>query len=310
MNTIPSQSLMAGPSPGQNTLPDTQFSSYVRKQSVSAYESLDAGLTIKTKEGDLVTLTSNSYVQFNASMYDSKGVLQTGSGTAMVTHNHREITLTSGESFSFSVKGDLSEEELGDIEAIVKGIDEIISEMAKGDMDDAVAKALSMGGYDSVSMYSADITYQRSYAMRSETQADTMARLPGTEIPGEAVTPSVPEAEIPILPTEEPAITSSIKTFLENYRPHRKRNNTIKNIDNFIERMAKKIEKVEEKLMGKIQEPIDKLFRHHLENDDVKKNKGKKISTYNAIDNTRKQVDKLIDQMVGKIFKNRFSAFF
>ncbi len=56
MSTIVNQPLAAG----QNALSDAQFSSYVRKQSFHAYESLDAGLTIKTKEGDIVTLTSNS----------------------------------------------------------------------------------------------------------------------------------------------------------------------------------------------------------------------------------------------------------
>ena len=305
MNSISSQPLMTGPAHRQNTLPDSQFASYVRKQSVSAYESLDAGLTIKTKEGDLVTLTSNSYTRFNAAMYDSKGVLQTASGRAMVTQNHREITLTSGESFSFSVVGDLSEEELWDIEAIVKGIDGIISEMVKGDMDDAVAKALSMGGYDSVSMYTADITYQRSYAMRSETQAEMITPLPDTEIQAESVK-AVPEAKLPMLSKEENSIFSELRPFPENHRPRRKRNNTIKNIDQFVERIAKKLEKLENKLLDKVQEPINKLFNYYLENDGVKKNKGKKRSTYNLIDNTKKQVDKLIDQMVGKIFKDSF----
>ncbi|MCK5350629.1 MAG: hypothetical protein KAJ25_14625, partial [Desulfobacula sp.] len=128
MSTIPNLPLTAGLLPRQNTLPDARFSSYIQKQSLSAYESLDAGLTIQTKEGDLVTLTSNTYSEFDAFMYDSKGVLQTETGKAVVTQNIREITLTSGESFSFSVVGDLSEEELGDIEAIVKGIDQVIAQ--------------------------------------------------------------------------------------------------------------------------------------------------------------------------------------
>ncbi|MCD4720295.1 MAG: hypothetical protein K8S13_10630 [Desulfobacula sp.] len=293
MSSIPNQSLMAGLSPRQNTLPDAQFLSYIRKQSFSAYESLDAGLTIKTKEGDLVTLTSHSYAEVDAFMYDSKGVLQTDSGKAVVTQNIREITLTSGESFTFSVVGDLSEEELGDIEAIVKGIDEIISQMAAGDMNGAVAKAISMGGYDSVSMYAADITYQRSYAMASETRAETVKTVPETEV----------------LPKEESnAIPSVTEPFPENHKPRRKSKNTINNIDKFVDKMTKNLEKFEEKLVDKAQKPIDKLFRHHLE--DAKKSKGEEMSTYNAIDNARKQIEKLIDQMTGKIFKDNFSAFF
>ncbi len=163
--------------PRQNALQDAQFSNTVKKQSLSAYESLDAGLTIKTKEGDLVTLTSNTHAGLDAFMYNGKGIVETGSGSAVVTQNQREITLTSGESFSFSVVGDLSEQELTDIESIVKGIDEVIAEMAEGDMDDALDKALSMGGYDTVSMYSADITYQRSYSTHNINRfVEQMAR--------------------------------------------------------------------------------------------------------------------------------------
>jgi putative lipoic acid-binding regulatory protein len=239
MSSISNQSSMAGLSPRQSTIPDAQFSNYVRKQSFSAYESLDAGLSIKTKEGDLITLTSSSYAEVDAFMYDSKGVLQTDSGKVMVSQNIREITLRSGESFTFSVVGDLNEEELEDIEAIVKGIDEVISQMAVGDMEGAVAKAVSMGGYDSVSMYAADITYQRSYAMTSEVQAETVKTLP----------------EAGIMPEDN--------TLPGNYRSHQKRNNSLYNIDKFIEKMMKNMEKFEEKLIDKAQTPIDKLFRHH-----------------------------------------------
>jgi predicted lactoylglutathione lyase len=142
---------------------------------------MDAGLTLKTKEGDLVTLTSHSYFGVDAFMYDSNGVLQTDSRTVAVTQHQRDITLTSGSRFAFSVVGGLSEQELGDIDAIVRDMDEIISEMARGDMDGALDKALSMGGYDTVSTYAADMTYQTSYQMTSETLVETVTTLPDTE---------------------------------------------------------------------------------------------------------------------------------
>lgn len=253
MSSIQSQAASAGVSPRQNALSDSQFSSYVKKQSLSAYESLDAGLTIKTKEGDLVTLTSSSYSKLDAFLYNSKGVLQTDAGKVTATQNQREITLTSGDSFTFSVEGDLSEQELGDIEAIVKGIDEVISQMAGGNMDDAVAKALSMGGYDTVSMYAADITYQKSYQMTSEVQAETM-----------------------------------------------------KNVDNYVEKMAERLAAHDDKLVGKAQKPVDTLFRHHLRN--MRENNGEEKSIYNAIENARKQMEKMFEKMTENRFKNQFSA--
>ncbi len=254
MSSVHSQLLAAGASPYQSTLSDSQFSSYVKRQSISAYESLDAGLTIKTREGDLVTLSSNTYSKLDAFLYNSKGVLQTDAGKVMMTQNQREITLASGESFSFSVQGDLSGEELKDVEAIVKGIDKIISEMTQGDMEDAVGAALSMGGYDSIAAYSADISYETSYSITSETKTKTSVN------PG-----------------------------------------------NFIEKMSKMIENLDEKIVDKAQKPIDKLFRHHLGNPD--ENRGEERSLYSAIENAGKKIDKMIENITGKIFKDQLSAF-
>ncbi|MCP4720320.1 MAG: hypothetical protein GY860_12750, partial [Desulfobacteraceae bacterium] len=111
MNSISDNS-----SPGllqdRGNLQNAQFSSHSRKQTVNAYESLDTGLTIQTREGDIVTLSSNSFSEFNASEYNSKGEIRTDSGNALITQHTREITLTTGEQFSFSVQGDLNEQEL------------------------------------------------------------------------------------------------------------------------------------------------------------------------------------------------------
>ncbi len=297
MSSISNQALLAGVAPRQNYLSDTQFSSYIRKQSISAYENLDAGLTIQTKEGDLVTLTSNTYAQLDAHMYDSRGVLQAESGSAMVTQNIREITLTSGERFSFSVIGDLNEVELADIEAIVKGIDKIISEMVQGDMDDAVDKALSMGGYDTVSMYAADISYEKSYQMTSQTRTQTMG--------------SIPDPKSEMLPKEESPAAPVNRFFPENYTPGKQKESAIKNINKFIEKMTEQLAKHEEKLVDKAQKPIDKLFRHHLE--DVKKDldsdRDQKFSPYNAVDKVRQQIEKFIDKISRMMFKHHFETF-
>lgn len=287
MNTISSQS-MAPASARQEALSDAQFSSYVRKQSLSAYESVAAGLTIKTKEGDLVTLSSSSYARMDSYMYDSKGVLKTEAGTVAVSQNIREITLTTGESFAFSVSGDLNEEELADIENIVKGIDDIISRMAKGDMEGAVADARAMGGYDSISMYSANITYEKSYAMRSEVQAQRGIS---------SSKASLPKSEI--FPSEESVISPELKPFVENYSSGKNKNNSIYNISQFIEKMAEKFEKYDEMFFENLQKPVDKLFRHHLGR--MKEDK-EATPHYNAIENAQNKISKLIDKMLGEKF--------
>ena len=300
-----SQPGMARAAQQQNYLSDARFSSYVRKQSISAYESLDAGLTIQTKEGDLVTLTSSSFSKLDAHMYDSRGVLQTQSGMAMATQNSREITLSSGESFSFSVVGDLSEAELTDIEAIVKGIDGIIAEMAAGDMDDAIDKALSMGGYDTVSMYAADLSYKRSYQMASHTtyQANSQAASQAG-----AQTEPLPELNPEMLPNSKTTIPSVSNFFPENYTSGKHKDNTMDNINKFVKKMTKQFAKHEDKLVEKAQKPIDKLFRHHLK--EIKHNRGskniEKQPIYTAIDEMRKKIDELIEQMTKTLFKDDF----
>jgi hypothetical protein len=297
MSYIPSQFNPAGLSSRQTVLPDAQFSSVVRQQSLSAQESLNAGLTIKTKEGDVVTLSSNTYAHLDAYSYNSKGLVQSEGGTAVASHNYREVTLSSGEQFSFSVVGDLNEQELEDIEAIVKDIDEIIEEMAKGDMNDAVALALNMGGYDSVSAYSADITYERSYSPTSQTQMEQAA------LTEETISDPVSENNV-LAPPERPI--PPVEPFPENTRPWRRKSHSVKNIDHFIEKMAEKFEAMEDRPLAKSKDPVDRLFDHHLNK--TKNNKGRGNSEAAVLSEARKQVEKLIEQLTQKVFDQYMSG--
>jgi len=222
MNNIshnPSTELLSN----RGNLQNTQFSGQSRKQSVNAYESLDTGLTIKTREGDIVTLSSNSFTELNAFEYNSRGKIQTDSGTARFSQHIREITLSTGDQFSFSVQGDLNEQELADIEAIVLGVEGIAAEMAEGDMGGAVEKAMSMGNYSSVSMYSAEISYERSYSVTDETRSVASNSLPAAG----------PEEKL-------------------SHRP--------KHLDHFADKMSKFLEKQEDKLLAKAQHPLSALF--------------------------------------------------
>ncbi len=268
---------------------------------MSARESMDAGLTIKTKEGDIVTLTSNTFAQLDSFQYNSRGVLNTDTGTAMVSQNHREVSLTTGERFSFSVVGDLSDEELLDIEAIVKGIDGIISEMAEGDMNGAVDKALSMGGYDSVSMYSADITHKKSYEMVSQTSAQQIETKPYESDPS-LYKPASYSGDKSAYNTETPSLSN---LFSESLSPPKKKDNFLKNIDRFMEKMTKELEKHEDKLVEKAQKPLDQLFNHHKRNE--KSHHGKETSTFDAIENVQKKMEEMIEKMSSKMFNNYFS---
>ncbi len=140
----------------------------LQRSMLSKSENSSANLTITTSEGDIVKLSSQSYYDFKSLLYDKKGQVYSDAGTITNQTSYREMTLKSGQSFTFSVEGHLNEQELNDVEKIVGQIDNILHHMEKGDMDNALKKALKMGGYDTVSGFSADLSVKKSYSMIAE----------------------------------------------------------------------------------------------------------------------------------------------
>ncbi|MBU0970263.1 MAG: hypothetical protein KKC20_06425 [Proteobacteria bacterium] len=269
MSTIPDTS-STGLSGGRGNLQNAQFSGNLRKMSANAHESLDTGLTIKTREGDVVTLSSKSFSELNAFEYTSRGQIRSDSGSAQMNRHIREITLTTGERFSFSVQGDLNEQELADIEAIVKGVDTIAGEMVRGDMGKAMEKAMSMGSYDSVSMYSADISYQRSYAVSQETSSVSHGRLPSS--------------------ARDTGILDGAKQ-----------------VASLVDQMARFLEKQDEKLLAKAQHPLAALFDQLLKNqEDADETK---TPAYEALKSAGEQLDQVINDMLKTAFKTSLNDF-
>ncbi len=287
MNNIAQQSQLAGLSPRQNSLPDFQSLQYAKEQSFRSSESLNTDLVIQTKDGDQVTLKSNSFSHIDAFMYDKKGVVQTEAGTAFSSQQHREITLASGQSFSFSVAGDLSEDELDDIEAILTGLDEVISEMTQGDMQGALNEALEMGDYDSVSSFAADISYRRSVEMTSYAAASATQVFPVNTADAEANKLSTP--------------TSDNVPGMEKFQGG---NGAIMDFDRFFNKLLKQLEAHEEKQVGFAQNPIDKLFDHHLDDLGEKKDTG---SIYSTLERAKETLDSLIEDIFDKVFDEQVS---
>lgn len=283
MNSIPETSTTVL-SQDRGNLQNTQFSGSSSRQTINAYESLDTGLTIKTREGDIVTLSSSRFAQFNSFEYNSRGEIQTDTGNALITQHTREITLTTGDQFSFSVQGDLNEQELADIEAIVKGVDGIVAEVAQGDMEEAVAQAMAMGNYSSVSMYSADISYERSYSMTEQTSS---------------------VASNPLLASDPDANTSRSE--------HSQRSN---HMNGFAERMAQFLEKQEEKSLAKAQQPLISLFEQlqknisDIDKTDTQANTDEEgTSASGMLKAIGEQVDSLINDMLKNAFETTLNDF-
>ena len=151
--------------------------SMMHTRMLSKSEDVCTDLTIKTSEGDIVKISTQSFYDFKSLLYDKKGRVYSDAGTITNRISYREMTLQSGESFTFSVSGHLNAEELMDIEKIVKQIDHIIHDMKKGDMGNAIKKALNMGGYNTVSGFSADLSVKKSFSMISEKIQNSISEI-------------------------------------------------------------------------------------------------------------------------------------
>jgi len=269
MNNITSNLSHAGLSHRQ-TQADLYSSSYTSERTLSMRENLDTSMVIKTGEGDLVSINSNSYSSLDAATYDARGVLKADGMIAAYSQSERQISLASGESFSFTVQGELSEEEMADIESLLKGLDGVITELKDGDMAGTMERAMDLGGYDTLSAFSADISYEYSYQESSAVSSSEAYFLPSSR--GEQQ--PVPEVDTQL------------------------KNNNLINFDRFMDKLLDKIDKHGEKQLQHANNPINLLFDHHLKKlEDDASEESKDIIT--ALDKAVSTIDSLIEKLTG-----------
>lgn len=165
MNTISSLSRPPAVYGNENGSMDQTGTRSIQQESVTASRNQTLDLSLKTRDGDLVTINASSSFELDAFAYDQTGQMANGNTPSTYRASYRTMTLETGSSFTFSVKGDLSDQELDEIEQLVGSLDKVLGKMASGDMDGAVETALGMTGYDTVSSFSADLSMERSYTM-------------------------------------------------------------------------------------------------------------------------------------------------
>ncbi|MBF0467863.1 MAG: hypothetical protein HQK61_03110 [Desulfamplus sp.] len=233
-----------------------------KREALQASQSKSLELSLTTKEGDTVTLSAGSFMDFASMSYDKSGRISNGSQSASGRISTREMTLSSGSQFSFSVKGSLSEQEMDDIENIVKTLDEIVSKMSTGDMDDALAKALEMqDGYDTVSGFEANLSTSSSYSFEKEISRRAYAQGQGN--PGSAIGRDGHD--------NHKGVLGSGLNQDENLPELPKDSST-----RLMDMMLKELEKLQEKdqsVLRKAAQPVDQLLAHHM--DQLKTAEGK-----------------------------------
>lgn len=257
----------------------------VQQQSLSLSRTENVDLAIKTRDGDIVTLKLNSFSELESFSYDSKGKVNSENSEVSSTLSHRSMSLNSGSSFTFSVQGDLSREELDDIEEIVKTIDDIVADMASNNMDEAVETALGMGGYETVSQFTADLRTTSSYRMETSAASTTQYdALPARETQyGVSPARELQHGTVPPV------------SFFE------------KEAEKLVERMTKELGlKTHNPKNGKLfpekaKSAVDQLFNHHL--NELGQKGEKHTSMYKTLSHAQKEMQKEIDQMLKQQFR-------
>lgn len=284
MNNIDNQFPLTGLSHRQNSLPDYRSAGYVKEQSFTSHENLDTDLVIHTKDGDRVTLISNSYSQTDAYTYDSKGMVQTEAGTAAFSNSYRDISLASGKSFSFTVEGDLNEDELKDLENMLKGLDGIISDVTTGDMNGAIKGALGLGGFDSFSAFSVDINYQKYVEVTTSMAATSTQSIPANGNNAEQ--------------SKQPQLSQ----LLEDLEPQPKNKQLVFDFDKLFEKIINQLDYHDEKIVGFGKNPINKLFKHHL--NEIENDKDKAPPLSQIIEKAMDETESFIDDMMNRLAEN------
>jgi hypothetical protein len=130
--------------------------------------SKNSDLSITTTDGDIISISFSELQQ-----YASKESYQYEEGSKGVAENY---SMSSSEyhevNFSYSVDGELDEEEKKAIEALIKDVNSLQKDFFRGNVDQAFEKALELGfDNEQISNFSMDLQQtQTSYVSQSYTE--------------------------------------------------------------------------------------------------------------------------------------------
>ena len=159
---------------------------------VAASHKQNADITVVTAEGDRVTLSSNSQLSTDYITYD--GLVRGYGGTTRL--QWEGLSLSSVSEFSISVEGDLSAEELKDLQKALITIEKIARDFLAGDMDHAMATALKPENWGSLSSLEATLSFEEVVFMEQALAAN--------------IAPSVPDCDMRTLLANDPVIQERI----------------------------------------------------------------------------------------------------
>ncbi|NOT35564.1 MAG: hypothetical protein HOP12_15575 [Candidatus Eisenbacteria bacterium] len=165
--TVVDDPIVVAPPDGEETTP-SETRVHLRARTVS--RTTDASLRVVTDEGDVVTLTMHEEKQVT---YGRLAVRSSGpDGETSAKLRFREFSLA--RDVSVSVEGDLSEQELADLDALMKQLRPVMSGRPDAEAAEQASHLLERGGFESLERF--DLTVQRR---REVFNVDLRARVRG-----------------------------------------------------------------------------------------------------------------------------------
>jgi len=142
--------------------------------SLSSYQQKSTDITIMTAEGDRVTLSADSQLQASYLTYSG---LARGGG-AMAQLQGKSYSIQVNRELSITIEGNLSEEELQDIQKAIKTIDKIMHEALSGNTDHALAMTHDVSSMESISSFSASLEIENTVSFEQRTIVETQTSGP------------------------------------------------------------------------------------------------------------------------------------
>jgi len=145
--------------------PVSYDAAFARSFQTAATLAKSTDLVITTAEGDKVTLSTSSQ---ETGGYGSYEALAKGKN-ATAYQSGQSIYYESRQELSFSVTGDLNEQELSDINSIVEAMGGIMDDLVSGDLESAASKGMALTGLSSISQFSATLNVSAGVSVSRET---------------------------------------------------------------------------------------------------------------------------------------------
>lgn len=131
-----------------------------------AYRRETQDVTLTTDEGDVVTISSLLQFQADYMSFDYSGMVKENGKTNALSIEAEGFKVATKNAFEITVQGDLNEQEKEDIAGVLKKLDDIMTDLVSGDLDEVVKEAVGLiDGADSISSLEAVLEFHQRVSM-------------------------------------------------------------------------------------------------------------------------------------------------